>query len=227
MRRGQDRYACSNHVFANGCDNARTLDRKALETRVLAGLRDRMMTPEIAAEAMCAYAEETNRLNRERRLSVETTRRELGDTEKAIQEIVRVIEQGGYHRALSDRLTELEAKQDTLNALLSEAPADIPDIHPNIAETYRRRIERLTLALAHPDDAVEAADAIREVIDRIVITPGATRGDVQVMLHGDLDTILAWIDRTGKPGYKPKSDLASSRLSVSVKTRACPGHPRS
>jgi len=220
VRRGQDRFACSNHVFANGCDNARTLDRKALETRVLAGLRDRMMTPEIAAEAMRAYAEETNRLNRERRLSVDTTRRELADTENAIREIVRVIEQGGYHRALSGRLTELEVKQDTLNALLSQAPTDLPDIHPNIAETYRRRIERLTAALAHPDDAVEAADAIREVIDRIVITPGAARGEVQVMLHGDLDTILAWTNRTGKPGYKPKPDTAPSRLSVSVKTRA-------
>jgi hypothetical protein len=28
---------------------------------------------------------------------------------------VRVIEQGGWHHALSDRLTELEAKQDSFN----------------------------------------------------------------------------------------------------------------
>ncbi|NNM73701.1 recombinase family protein [Enterovirga aerilata] len=219
-RRGQDRYACTNHVLAHGCDNARTVDRKVLETRVLAGLRDRMMTPEIAAEAMRAYAEETNRLNRERRSSADTTRRELAETDKAIKEIVRVIEQGGYHRALSDRLRELEAKQDELAARLSEAPVNIPDIHPNVAETYRRRIERLTAALAHPDDAVEAADAIREVIDRIVITPGDKRGDLRITLHGDLDTILDWIDRVGKPGYKPATDTASSRLSVSVKTRA-------
>jgi len=219
-RRGQDRYACTNHVLGNGCDNARTVDRKALESRVLTGLRERMMTPEIAAEAMRAYTQETNRLNRQRRSSVESIRQELAETNKAIAEIVRVIEQGGWHRALSDRLTELEAQQDSLTARLSNGSQDVPDIHPNISEAYRRRIERLTEALSHPDDALEAADAIREVIDRIVITPGQQRGENHVTLQGDLATILEWIERTGKPCYKPATVIASSRLSVSVKTRA-------
>jgi hypothetical protein len=185
-----------------------------------------MMTPEMAAEAMRAYTQETNRLNRERRHTADATRRELAEIAKAIAEIVRVIEQGGWHRALSDRLTELEARQDGLSARMSDAPQDVPDMHPGIAEAYRRRMERLTAALAHPDDAAEAAEAIREIIDRIVITPGPTRRDLSVTLQGELGAILDWIDRTGKPGYKPAPDTASSRLSVSVKAGASPGHPR-
>ncbi len=218
-RRGQDRYACTNHIFAAGCDNARTIDRKVLEARVLTGLCDRLMTPEAAAEAMRAYAEETNRLNRERRTSDETLRRELAETEKSIKEIVHVIEQGGFHRALLDRLTELETRQIELNARQSRAPTDIPDIHPNIGDIYRRRIERLTEALDHPDDACEAAEALREVIDRIVITPGEKRGDVHVTLHGDLGTILDWMAKTDKNGYRTKAKSQSSQLSVSVKSR--------
>jgi len=221
-RRGHDRYACTNHALGNACDNGRTVPREALETRVLTGLRDQMMTPAMAEAAIRAYAEETNRLNRERRATAETTRRELADTAKAIAEIVRVIEQGGWHRALSDRLTELETKQDALTARMSETPQDVPDIHPGIAETYRRRIERLTAALDHPDDALEAADAIREVIDRVIITPGRRRGSYTVTLQGELGTILDWIERSGKPGYRPIPDTASSRLSIPVKTGACP-----
>lgn len=221
-RRGQDRYACSNHVLGNGCDNVRTIAREVLEMRVLTGLRERMMAPEMTAEAMRAYAEETNRLNRDRRSTTEASRGQLAETTKAIAEIVRVIEQGGWHRALSERLTELEAKQDSLTARLSHAPQDVPDVHPRIAETYRRRIEHLTTALNHPDDAAEAAEAIREIIDRIVITPGATRRDLTITLQGELGTIFDWIERTGKPGYKPAIDTRSSQLSVSVKTRACP-----
>lgn len=133
---------------------------------------------------------------------------------------MRVIEQGGWHRALSDRLTELETKQDSLTARLSDARQNVPDIHPSIAETYRRMIERLTDALDHPDDAAEAAEAIREIIDRIVLTPGPTRRDFSVTLQGELSTILDWIERTGKPGYRPNPDAGSARLSVSVKARA-------
>jgi hypothetical protein len=221
-RRGQDRFACTNHVLANGCDNARTIAREALEARVLTGLRDHMMTPDMAAEAMRSYALETNRLNRERRQSEDATRREFAETVKAIAEIVRVIEQGGWHRALSDRLTELETKQDSLTSRLSDAPQDVPEIHPRMAETYRRRIERLTATLDHPDDALEAADALREVIDRVVVTPNEKHRSYTITLQGELGTILDWIERTGKPGYKPKPDTASSRLSVSVKARACP-----
>ena len=219
-RRGQDRYACTNHVLSMGCDNTRTVGRQALEARVLAGLRDRLMAPEAAAAAMRAYAEETNRLNRERRVSGEADHHALADIDKAIKEIVRVIEQGGFHRALLDRLTELEAKEDELKARVSHAPEDIPVIHPNVADIYRRRIERLTEALHHPDDAREAAEALREVIDRIVLNPGAKRGDLDVTLHGDFGTILDWIARSDRNSQRTKADPYPSRMSVSVKGRA-------
>ncbi len=186
-------------MLGNGCDNARTIAREVLEARVPTGLRERMMTPDMAAEAMRAYAQEINRLNHERRNTADVTRRELAETAKTIAEIVRVIEQGGWHRALSDRLTELEAKQDSPTARLSDAPQDVPDIHPGIAEAYRRRIERLTAALSHPDDALDAAEAIREIIDRIVITLGPTRRDLSITLQGELGTILDWIGRAGNP----------------------------
>jgi site-specific DNA recombinase len=65
---------------------------------VLTELPERMMTPGIAAEAMRAYAQETNRLNRQRRSSSETTRPELAEDAKAIAKIVRVIGQCGWHR---------------------------------------------------------------------------------------------------------------------------------
>jgi len=46
----------------------------------------------------------------------------------------------------------------------------------------------------------------------------STRRDLSITLQGEIGTILDWIDRTGKSGYKPKPDTASTRLLVSAKS---------
>ncbi len=211
--RGQDRYGCSGHVMTGSCPNGRGIRRAAIEERVLSGLKDRLMAPEVATEAMRAHAEETNRINRERRASGASDRKELADVERRIAAMIAVIEDGGYVRGMVDRLRELEARQDELNERLSEAPADLPDIHPNVADVYRRKVARLAEALDHPEDRDAAASAIRSLIDRIVLTPGDRRGEMDAVLHGDLGTILEW---AGNGHGNANAGTSMPDMSVSV-----------
>ncbi|MDE0388757.1 MAG: DNA resolvase [Rhodospirillales bacterium] len=156
------------------------------------------MAPEAAVEAMKAYAEETDRLNRERRASGARHRAELAEIEKKINAMVAVIEDGGHARGMMDRMRELNARQDEIAERLATVPADIPDLHPNIAIVYRRKVERFAGALADPRDRDEATDAIRRLIERIVLTPG----EMHTALHGDLGTILEWPE-AGPEGKRP------------------------
>jgi len=128
--------------------------------------------------------------------------------------MVAVIEDGGYARGMMDRIRELEARQDEIAGRLSAAPVDIPDIHPNIAIVYRRKVERL----ADPRDRDEAADAIRGLIERIVLTPGEKRGQMDAALRGDLGTILEW---AGNGRGKGTTDTPRSGMSVSLVAGAC------
>jgi hypothetical protein len=221
-RRGQDRYACMTHVRSGGCENSRTIGREALEARVLEGLQHKLMAPEVAAEAMRAYAEETNRLNRERRSTGEADRKALADIERQLKAIVKAIEDGGYTRTLSDRLRVLEAQQDEITERLAHAPSDIPDIHPNIADIYRRKVARLADALNHPEDRHEATAALRGLIERIVLTPGAKRGELRATLHGEIGTVIEWAARTKPMRNETKActTTAFPGLSVSVRARA-------
>ncbi len=100
------------------------------------------MAPEAAEAALRAYAEENNRLNRERRAGMERDRAELTKVDRAIKEIVDIMEGGGILRALMDRLRDLEAKQDMLREQIEAARHPLPDIHPYVAQVYRRKIER-------------------------------------------------------------------------------------
>ena len=101
-----------------------------------------------------------------------------------------------------DRLDELERQKDQIEARLAKAPPSLPRIHPNITEIYRTKIQRLEDALARPDDAREAAEAMRALIEKIVLTPRAKRSEVKADLHGGLTTILALTS-----GQKPRPAL--------------------
>ena len=63
--------------------------------------------------------------------------REIGVDRHTVREIA---EDGGYVRGMVDRLRELEARQDELTERLSAVPADLPDIHPNVADIYWRKV---------------------------------------------------------------------------------------
>ena len=211
--RGQDRYGCSNHVMNDSCSNSRGIRRTELEERVLVGLKDHLMAPEAADAAVRAWAEETNRLNRERSASSEAERKELADIEKKVDGIVDAIQDGAYSAVLKERLHKLEARKEELNDRRATVPAKIPDIHPNVAGVYRRKVARLATALGKPEERDAAAAAIRSLIDGIVLTPGDKRGELQVTLRGDLGANLEW---TGNGAEKGKTDTPLSGMSVSV-----------
>ena len=158
-----------------------------------------------------------NRLNQEQRASSAADQAKLAKVAKAIKEIVTAIEEGRNSPALMDRLMDLEAEKDEIRARIDAAPDDTPDIHPNIAEVYRRKIVRLAEALNRPDERDEAADAIRGLIDRVTLMPGAKRGEVHATLHGEFGAILDWLERRdGPPNDTTPGAFASGVSGVSV-----------
>jgi DNA invertase Pin-like site-specific DNA recombinase len=184
------RYACLNHHRRGTCDNGRSITRDKIEARVLSGIKDKLVSSQAVAEAVKAYAQEMNRLNHDRRAQVATDKTALARIEKAIAGIMAAIEDGMYQPSMKARMDDLERQKADITARLSQVPADIPDIHPNIANLYRLRVEHLTDALDDPDGGRQAAETLRSLIGEIVLMPGDKRGEVHAELRGDLFGIL-------------------------------------
>ncbi|MGC4252630.1 MAG: recombinase family protein [Sphingobium sp.] len=55
-------------------------------------------------------------------------------------------------------LDELERKKVELIEHIDAAPADVPEIHPNIAGIYRRKVERFNRIVDDPALRAEAAE---------------------------------------------------------------------
>src|SRR6185437_4910029 len=101
------------------------------------------MAPQVAAEAMQAYAEETNRLNRERRSNGDAWRVELAKIEKQIRGIIEAIKEGMYHPSMKGEMDRLEARKAELTALFADARDDTPDFLPSASAIYAKKITAL------------------------------------------------------------------------------------
>ena len=159
----------------------------------MAGLTEKLVSADAVGDAVRTYAEELNRQNHERRARTELDRKALAKVERGIAGIMAAIEDGMYQPAMKARMDDLERQKAEIMARMAEAPANVPDIHPNIAEIYKAKVVRLTEALADPELCTEAVGAIRSLVGEVVLTPGEKRGEMQAVLRGELMGILDFV----------------------------------
>jgi hypothetical protein len=99
----QDRYGCATHRSKGTCTNNATVSRQEIEARVFAGLKHRLLAPELVREFIRAFQEELNRSNAEHEQRFRADRQQLDSIRRKIAGIVTAIEEGDYSRALGHR----------------------------------------------------------------------------------------------------------------------------
>ena len=205
----QDRYGCATRRGKGTCDNSRTIGRQRIEVRVLEALKDRLLTPDLVDEFVRAFDAELANLQKQSLGTQARVARQLADIERRLEGVLRAIENGAWNDSLKRRLDELEAQErklaDELRA--AEAPAPRVRLTADGAAIYRAKVADLQASLNAPDVRTEATEALRSLIERIVLLPDAAAPDgLAAELHGDLATILRLAERVPSGGsgqYRP------------------------
>jgi len=199
-----DRYGCSTYRSKGTCSNNISITRQSVEARVLAGLQDRLLTPELVATFITTFQQELARLQRDSGQTQARLKDQLAAVDRKLEGVLRAIEDGAWNDALKTRLNDLEAQQASLRQQLQAAasPAPVVRLHPNAAALYAAKVAELHTALDQPHIRVEAMEVLRTLIERIVLTPDETAPNgLAVELFGDLATILNLASSTGRmPG---------------------------
>ncbi len=169
----------------------RTIKRVDLERRVLDALEHHLMDPGLV-EAFCKeYTAERNRLQDAALAGRGNLEKELARVRGSHAKLVDAIVAGIPAEQVKDRMLALDARRRELEAALSSAPASGPvRFHPSMALTYRDRVGALIRGLGDAAGMEEAKEALRALVDRIVLTPAAEGEGLTIELHGALAGLL-------------------------------------
>jgi hypothetical protein len=213
-------FGCAAARNRGTCSNRLNIRLDTLEQMILDGLRHQLMAPDLFKAFCEEFHREVNRLRSNGAAEVQSQRSELDRVERRIRRVVEVItEDDAPVRALKQALVALEARQLTLERELATTAAPAPLIHPNMAEVYRQRVERLNEALQDPATRDEAFELIRSLIDEIRLVPES--GELRVELRGELAGILALAADRKRPG-----GLSAAGLAEQIKMVAGPRNQR-
>jgi site-specific DNA recombinase len=186
----QNRYGCSNARNKGICSNRLTVRQDALEQAVLHSLQANLMDPALCEQFCTEYVRHMNELRRTHNAALSRYQAELARLDKDIDRMIKAICDGFANEELKLKFNAADARKKELRKLIGEADEAPPAIHPSMAERYRKEVNRLVAALNDKAHQAEASALIRDLIDRIVLTPNPERNELMIDLHGDLAGIL-------------------------------------
>ncbi|WP_232622864.1 zinc ribbon domain-containing protein [Pseudorhodobacter sp. MZDSW-24AT] len=143
----KNRYGCAapRNKGESICTNRASILREEVETRVLDGLREALLHPDLIA----AFAEEYRRAFNETAADANAERdkakRDLAKAEKKIAGILAAIEDGMYHPSMKEKMAALEMEKSGLARFLETSP-EPPALRlpPRLSDLYRGKITPLS-----------------------------------------------------------------------------------
>jgi site-specific DNA recombinase len=184
----RDRLACFGARSRGTCTNRLTISRQEIEKRVLVALREKLMRRDLFEDFCHEYVRELNRLRMEHRAGLSSARNELASADREIRKLVQAIKDGVSVLSIKDELLLLETRKAELQSRLN-AP-EMPELlHPRMADVYRQKVGSLCHALESEESRTSAVEAIRALIETIVLEPDGD--ELKITLKGDLAGMLS------------------------------------
>jgi site-specific DNA recombinase len=184
----KNRLSCVGARDQGRCGNHLTIRRDEVEARVLRALQEKLLRQDLFEEFCDEFRREMNRLRMEHRGGLSAAENEIERIEVRRKKLIEMVMDGVPPAEVKDEMIANAARRDGLKAKLAAADAPPPLLHPGMADLYREKVTALAQALEHPETRTEASEALRGLIDAIVLTPN--QGELQIELNGTLAAML-------------------------------------
>jgi len=193
-----------------------------LEAQVLEALGRQLMQPGLVEAFIEAFNTAWKRALAQTSRKRRSAQPRDADCGTAHRNLVDALADGVRAPDIQKRLDDLERRRAELATALAAPSAVVPVMPANLAAVYREQLTRLRQALPGPDHT-EALEAVRALVDRIVITPPADPGEPpDINLIGDLTSML----KAGGFQTKPSEEMVVSSQIVTMSESSVTGELR-
>lgn len=183
--KGRIRMQCSTMKESRSCSNTSAYYLDEIVEAALSGLREQLHHTDAMARLVKAYNAERTRLAAD---TIEKTRiidRQIAELNERQARIWRDYDSGIFDGTIAnERLKSIKAEIASLEekrAVLPSVPETVA-LHPAAIERFRSYVDEISriYAVQITEGNVEAANAIRRLIDRITITPTVDGADIRI-----------------------------------------------
>ena len=191
----RERYYCSAKREKGTCDSSVGIKAVEIEERVLGGLKDILLGNEELIDTFVGeFKAEIARLRKQRSTHERQSQKDLNKINTAIKRCLKYVTEGdGDPGLVRDELRALEQQKKDLDHVIKSTHNETAiEVHPNIAELYRKKVLELQTLLADETSRPQAMEIIRSMIDHIEVHAGEERGEAEVILVGALAQILTF-----------------------------------
>lgn len=209
-QRNHYQLSCATQQNAGTCGNKLRVKRSDVEQSVLEGLRQRMLAPELFKEFCEEYTRRMNELSMERTQKRRLMENEVRAIDRKLDALVESIFEGANANTVNNKCLEMEARKAELETDLAKQEEPVPLLHPSLALRYQQQLESLHAALNDQETRTDAFEAIRALIDRVVITP--TGESYSLAIEGDLAAILTLAGGEDLQGSQGQTEISEILL---------------
>lgn len=222
----KNEYGCTTakNKGASFCDNFKRMKQADLEHHVLDALQKRLMPDELVEIFADEYIKHLDHLHSHDNAAHERSRKEKIKLEAERNNLVQAIKDGIPADIIKDDLERVTQHLARLKSVFEEKAASKPALPSNIAKRYRQSVSNLRKSLNKQDSRAQAAQHLRTLIDRVVLTPRDKdkKTGLKIDLYGDLTGIL---ETTTKIREKINTQRLKPKLLKSSQNFKVTGNP--
>jgi site-specific DNA recombinase len=194
-RWGVSSWGCSRHREGgtSACSNNRIISVRIMEARVLHGLQQHMLDPDLIEIYVREYHLEHARRSKELARDSERLKKRHREAVAKVERLVLAVADGADEFVeIREVLGKARADRDGLASQLEQIEQlPVVALHPTIIADYRAQVAKLNAALAeNPEARLEAIPKLRALIDSVLISPADDKG-VSIEVTGRLNSMLA------------------------------------